>query len=75
MGPNRNHINTSEHNFILHDGYQQKDSSIVDSEVAKITNNNQQNIVKLHDPKHIEGFGSDIVHVNVSCSQTMPEQT
>ena len=38
-GPYRNPINTSEHNFILHDGYQQKDSSIVDSEVANITNN------------------------------------
>ena len=42
-----------------------------DCEVANITQ--PQNIVKLKDPKHIEGFGSDVVHVNVSCSQNQPE--
>jgi len=33
------------------------------------------NVVHLKDPKHIEGFGSNVVHVNVSCGQTIPETT
>ena len=49
-----------------------------DSEVAQITAagaaDNQQNVVHLKDPKLIEGFGSNVVHVNVSCGQTLPEQ-
>lgn len=28
----------------------------------------------LKDPKHIQGFGSNVVHVNVSCGQTVPEK-
>jgi hypothetical protein len=47
-----------------------------DSEVAKITGVDQgMNVVHLKDPKHIEGFGSNVVHVNVSCGQTIPETT
>ena len=30
-------------------------------------------MVYLKDPKHIEGFGSNVVHVNVSCGQTIPD--
>lgn len=51
-------------------------SNAQDSEVAKITAagfENPQNIVHLKDPKMIEGFGSNVVHVNVSCGQTLPE--
>jgi hypothetical protein len=33
------------------------------------------NVVHLKDPKHIEGFGSNVVHVNVSCGQTVPDTT
>ena len=55
----------SDHNFIMNDGKRE------DCEVANITQ--PQNIVKLKDPKHIEGFGSDVVHVNVSCSQNQPD--
>ena len=48
-----------------------------DSEVAKITavGDPASNIVHLKDPKHIQGFGSNVVHVNVSCGQTLPEAT
>ena len=59
--------NYSDHNFIMNDGQNE------DSEVANITDQ-PQNVVKLRDPKHIEGFGSEVVHVNVSCSQTLPEK-
>lgn len=48
-----------------------------DSEVAQITGKDKDketNVVHLKDPKHIEGFGSNVVHVNVSCGQTVPEQ-
>jgi len=46
-----------------------------DSEVAQITAavENPQNVVHLKDPKLIEGFGSNVVHVNVSCGQTVPD--
>ena len=43
-----------------------------DQEVAKITGQQSgekpsSNVVYLKDPKHIQGFGSNVVHVNVSC--------
>lgn len=48
-----------------------------DQEVANITSQAQSkqssNVVYLKDPKHIQGFGSNVVHVNVSCGQTVPE--
>ena len=33
---------------------------------------NSDNIVHLSDPKHIRDFGSDVVHVNVSCGRATP---
>ena len=48
----------------------------MDTEVAKITGLEPgTNVVHLKDPKHIEGFGSNVVHVNVSCGQTVPDAT
>lgn len=48
----------------------------MDSEVAMITGLEPgTNVVHLKDPKHIEGFGSNVVHVNVSCGQTVPDAT
>ena len=64
----------SDQNFIINNDGTQIDPT-QDQEVAKITGNYQPptNVVHLRDPKHIEGFGSNIVHVNVSCGQTAPE--
>jgi len=45
----------------------------LDQEVASITQAPQSNIVYPKDPKHIQGFGSNVVHVNVSCGQTLTE--
>ncbi len=64
----------SDQNFIVGGNEGDKHAN-QDSEVAKITQNdpNLNNIVHLKDPKHIKGFGSNVVHVNVSCGQTLPE--
>ena len=45
--------------------------------MAQITANDASpnNIVHLKDPKHIEGFGSNVVHVNVSCGQKLPDDS
>lgn len=64
---------SSDQNFIVNGG---NVNTMQDSEVAQITAAaDQQNVVHLKDPKLIEGFGSNVVHVNVSCGQTLPEQT
>ena len=67
---------SSDQNFIMNGA---NINTMQDSEVASITAagglDNQQNVVHLKDPKLIEGFGSNVVHVNVSCGQTLPDQT
>ena len=51
-----------------------QNSAKQDTEVANITQSDDNtNVVYLKDPKHIEGFGSNVVHVNVSCGQTIPD--
>ena len=70
---NANHPQTPiDPNYFMQAGLQ--NSVKQDKEVANITQGDDNtNVVYLKDPKHIEGFGSNVVHVNVSCGQTIPD--